>query len=249
MPALYACTRPDAGVDAPDADTEYSGGYLRMTMPAAHQRPQTVGEEIANAASHGVALVAAIASASWLIATARSPRAADIVGACVFGATMVLLYLASTLYHALPAGRAKRVFLKLDHGAIYLFIAGSYTPFALGVLGGPWGWTLFGLVWSLAAFGVTLKSIDRLSHPWLSTGLYLLMGWLVLIAAVPLVERVPLPGVALLAAGGLAYTVGVAFFVLDSRLRYAHAVWHGFVVAGTGFHFFAVLGYAAAPTA
>ena len=158
---------------------------------------------------------------------------------------MVLLYLASTLYHALPAGRAKRVFMKVDHRAIYVFIAGSYTPFVLGVLGGPWGWTLFGLVWALAAAGVALKAFDRLSHPWLSTGLYLVMGWLVLIAAVPLVEHMPMPGIALLVAGGVAYPAGVVFFMLDSRLRYAHAVWHAFVVAGTGFHFFAVLGYAA----
>ncbi|MEK9802850.1 MAG: hemolysin III family protein, partial [Curvibacter sp.] len=149
------------------------------------------------------------------------------------------------LYHALPPGRAKRVFMKLDHGAIYLFIAGSYTPFALGALGGPWGWTLFGLVWGMAALGITLKAFDRLSHPWLSTGLYLAMGWIVLIAAVPLVERVPTAGVALLVAGGLAYTGGVVFFLLDSKLRYAHAVWHAFVAAGTGLHFFAVLGYAA----
>jgi len=209
------------------------------------ERPQSLGEEIANSVSHGIALLAAVASIPFLVGAVRHFGAANVVGASVFAATMVLLYLTSTLYHALPAGRAKRVFLKLDHGAIYLFIAGSYTPFALGVLGGPWGWTLFGLVWALAAVGVTLKAFDRLRHPWLSTGLYLVMGWLVLIAAVPLVERVPLPGVALLVAGGLAYTAGVVFFVLDSRVRYAHAVWHGFVVAGTGFHFFAVLGYAA----
>lgn len=209
------------------------------------ERPQTLGEEIANSVSHGLALLAALAAAPVLIMAASRLHAANIVGASVFAATMVFLYLASTLYHALPSGRAKRVFLKLDHGAIYLFIAGSYTPFALGALGGPWGWTLFGLVWAMAAFGVTLKAFDRLTHPWLSTGLYLLMGWLVLIAAVPLVERVPSTGLALLVAGGLAYTVGVVFFVLDSRLRYAHAVWHGFVAAGTGFHFFAVLRYAA----
>ena len=160
----------------------------------------------------------------------RHLGAANVVGAAVFAATMVLLYLTSTLYHALPPGRAKRVFMKLDHGAIYLFIAGSYTPFALGVLGGPWGWTLFGLVWSIAAVGVTLKAFDRLSHPWLSTGLYLAMGWLALIATAPLLERVPSPGLVLLLAGGLAYTVGVVFFMLDSRVRYAHTVWHGFVV-------------------
>jgi hemolysin III len=209
------------------------------------ERAQTLGEEIANSVSHGVALLAAVVAVPFLIVAAADLGAANIVGASVFAVTMIMLYLASTLYHALPAGRAKRVFLKLDHGAIYVFIAGSYTPFALGALGGPWGWTLFGVVWSLAALGVALKAFDRLSHPWWSTGLYLVMGWLVLIAAVPLVERVPLPGVALLVAGGLAYTAGVVFFMLDSRVRYAHAVWHGFVVAGTGFHYFAVMGYAA----
>jgi hemolysin III len=203
-----------------------------------------VGEEIANSVSHGVALLAAIAAVPILVAAARHMSAGALVGTCVFAATMVLLYLTSTLYHAMPAGRAKRVFMKLDHGAIYVFIAGSYTPFALGALGGPWGWTLFGLVWAFAALGVTLKAFDRLTHPWMSTGLYLAMGWLVVIAAVPLFEHVALPGIALLAAGGLAYTAGVVFFMLDSRVRYAHAVWHGFVVAGTGCHVFAVLGYA-----
>jgi hemolysin III len=209
------------------------------------ERPQSLGEEIANSVIHGVALLAAILAVPFLLAAARHLGVANVVGASVFAATLVLLYLISVLYHALPVGRAKRVFMKLDHGAIYVFIAGSYTPFTLGALGGPWGWTLFGLVWSLAVFGVMLKGFGRLSHPWLSTGLYLLMGWLVLIAAVPLVERVALPGVALLVAGGLAYTAGVVFFMLDSRLRYAHAVWHSFVVVGTGCHFFAVLRYAA----
>lgn len=208
-------------------------------------RCQSRGEEIANSISHAVALLAAIGVVPLLIAVARQRNTAGFVGAIVFAATMVVLYLSSTLYHALPDGRAKRVFLKLDHGAIYLFIAGSYTPFALGALAGSWGWTLFGVVWSLAAVGVTLKAFGRLSRPWLSTGLYLVMGWLVLFAAVPLIQKVPLPGVELLVAGGLAYTLGVVFFVLDSRLKYAHAVWHGFVAVGTGFHFFAVLGYAA----
>ena len=209
------------------------------------ERPQSLGEEIANSVSHGVALLAAVVAVPFLIAAVRHLSVANIVGAGVFAAAMVLLYLTSTLYHALPTGRAKRIMLKLDHGAIYVFIAGSYTPFALGALAGPWGWTLFGLVWSLAIFGITLKTFNLLSHPWLSTGLYLIMGWLVLIAAIPLVERVPQPGVALLIAGGLAYTAGVVFFMLDSRLKYAHAVWHGFVIVGTSCHFFAVLGYAA----
>jgi len=208
-------------------------------------RLQTLGEEIANSVSHGVALLAAIASVPFLIASASRLSAASFIGAIVFATTMVLLYFTSTLYHALPAGRAKQVFLKLDYGAIYLFIAGSYTPFALGALGGVWGWTLFGVVWSLAAVGIVLKAFDRLSHPWLSTGLYLAMGWLVLVAAVPLVEHVPVPGLVWLVAGGLAYTVGVVFFVLDSRIRYSHAVWHAFVAAGTGCHFVAIMGYAA----
>lgn len=209
------------------------------------ERAQTLGEEIANSVSHGLTLVAALVATPILLVAVSPQSAANIVGAAVFAATMVLLYFTSTLYHALPQGRAKQVFMKLDHGAIYLFIAGSYTPFALGVMGGAWGWTLFGLVWAMAAIGITLKAFDRLSHPWLSTGLYLAMGWLVLIAAVPLVERVPSAGLTLLVAGGVAYTVGVVFFMLDSRLRYAHAVWHAFVAAGTALHYFAVLGYAA----
>ncbi len=209
------------------------------------ERSQTLGEEIANSVSHGLTLVAALVATPILLVAVSPQSAANIVGAAVFAATMVLLYFTSTLYHALPQGRAKRVFMKLDHGAIYLFIAGSYTPFALGVMGGAWGWTLFGLVWAMALMGIALKAFDRLSHPWLSTGLYLAMGWLVLIAAVPLVERVPSAGLTLLVAGGVAYTAGVVFFMLDSRVRYAHAIWHLFVAVGTALHYFAVLGYAA----
>ena len=215
---------------------------LQRNLP---KHPQTFGEEIANSISHAAALVAAIAGVPFLLASAQNESTASFIGALVFGITMVLLYLTSTLYHALPAGPAKQVFQKLDHGAIYLFIAGSYTPFSLGALGGPWGWSLFGLVWSLAAIGITLKALDRLSHPWLSTGLYLAMGWLVIIAAVPLLERVPLAGLLWLLAGGIAYSVGVIFFMLDSRLRYSHTVWHGFVALGTGCHFVAVQAYAA----
>jgi hemolysin III len=208
-------------------------------------RNQTVGEEIANSISHGLALVAALIGGPFLIIAASRQGAASIVAGVAFVVTMLLLYLASTLYHALPPGRAKQVFQKLDHSAIYLFIAGSYTPFALGALRGPWGWSLFGVVWSLALAGTVLKSMNLLSQAWLSTGLYLAMGWLVLVAAVPLVRAVPLPGLELLLLGGLAYTAGVVFYVLDSRLRYAHAIWHGFVGAGTAFHFFAILHYAA----
>lgn len=208
-------------------------------------RPQTRGEEIANSISHGLGALAALVAMPVLIVHASlEGTAADVVGVSIFAATMLLLYSISALYHALPEGRAKRVFFRLDHGSIYLFIAGSYTPFTLGVLGGAWGWSLFGVVWGLAAFGVVLKAGNRLSSPWLSTGLYLLMGWLVLVAAVPMFDRVSTAGLAWLTAGGLAYTLGVVFFVLDHRVRYAHFIWHLFVLAGTACHFFAVLWHA-----
>jgi len=209
------------------------------------ERAQSPGEELANSISHGVALLSAVIAVPFLIfASARHGTAVNIVGASVFAATMVLLYCASTLYHAMPHPRAKSLLKKLDHGAIYLLIAGTYTPFTLGVLGGPWGWTLFGLVWALAAVGVTLKAFDRISHPVWSTGLYIVMGWLVVIAVKPLLASIATPGLVLLAAGGLAYTLGVAFFALDSRVRYGHFIWHLFVIAGTTCHFFAVLFYA-----
>ena len=209
------------------------------------ERPQSPGEEIANSLSHGLGFVAAVASAPILVvATAQSGKTVNVIAAAVFAATMVLLYCASTIYHAVPYRRAKALLRKLDHGAIFLLIAGTYTPFMLGVLSGPWSWTLLGLVWSLAAVGVTLKAYDRIEHPVASLGLYLLMGWLCVFALGPLFERVPLQGLLLLGAGGFAYMAGVAFFATDSRMRYGHFIWHLFVLAGTGCHFFAILGYA-----
>jgi len=203
-----------------------------------------MAEEIANSVSHGLALLLSIIAVPFLFTASSHPGMVSIVGTSVFAVTMVTLYLSSTLYHALPASRAKGIVLKLDHVAIYFFIAGSYTPFALSALADTWSWTLFVSVWSLAILGATLKVLDLLKHPWLSTGLYLVMGWLVLIATMPLAASMPLPVNLLLVAGGLAYSAGVVFFVLDSRLRYAHAVWHCFVVLGTACHFFAVLSYA-----
>ncbi len=212
---------------------------------AVAERRQTRGEEIANSVSHGFGLAGAIAAMPiLLLTTARHGTATDVVAASVFSATMLLLYFASTIYHALPAGRAKRVLCRIDHAAIFVFIAGSYTPFTLGVLGGGWGFTLFGLVWGLAATGVVLKSLGGLDRPALSTGLYLGMGWLAVVAVVPIVERVAVGGIGWLLAGGLAYTAGVIFFANDSRWRYAHFVWHLFVVIGSACHFLAVLGYA-----
>ena len=209
------------------------------------ERPEPVGEEIANATSHGLGFLAALGGAPILIAhAARREGAAAVVGAAVFAATMVLLYLASTLYHALPRSRAKEVFQVIEHSAIFLLIAGTYTPFTLGVLRGPWGWTLFGLVWGLAAVGIGLKTVAGARHPILSTSLYLAMGWLVVMAIRPLRLRVPTAGLVLLVLGGLAYTTGVAFFAAK-RMPFAHFVWHLFVLAGTTCHFFAVLWYAA----
>jgi hemolysin III len=213
---------------------------------AVPEREQSRGEEIANSISHGIGLVAALVATPFLIMHAvRRGDTGFIVGASFFAPTMVLLYLASTIYHALPIGKAKRVFRVIEHSAIFLLIAGTYTPFTLGVLRGEWGWTLLGLVWGLAVAGVALQAFHRMSHRIVSTGLYLLMGWLVLIAVNPLYARLPASGLLWLVAGGVAYTGGVAFYSADSRLRYGHFIWHLFVMAGTACHYFAVLWYAA----
>jgi hemolysin III len=204
---------------------------------------QRLDEEIANSVSHGIALLVAIISVPFLLVEASRLSTAAIVGTSIFALTLVLLYLTSTLYHALPVSSAKDILLKLDHGAIYFFIAGSYTPFALGALSDIWSWVIFVVIWLFAISGAILKAFDLLSSSWLSTGLYLIMGWLVLIATIPLAGRMPMTVDVLLVAGGLAYSVGVVFFILDSRLRYAHTVWHCFVVLGTTCHFFAVLNY------
>lgn len=222
------------------------GSTIVDRPPAANKRGQSREEEIANTLSHGFGLIAALAATPFLILHAvRNEDAAFIVGASIFATTMVLLYLASTLYHALPAGRGKEVFRVIEHSAIFLLIAGTYTPFTLGILRGAWGWTLLGLVWGLALAGVALKALNRMAHPAFFTGLYLLMGWLIVIAAQPLSARVPTSGLLWLVAGGLAYTLGVIFFVLDARLRYGHFIWHLFVITGTACHYFAVYWYAA----
>lgn len=206
---------------------------------------QSQAEEIANSISHGMGLIAALVGTPFLIMHAvRHGDAGFIVGTSIFSATIILLYLASTLYHALPNGKAKRVFRVIEHSAIFLLIAGTYTPFTLGVLRGAWGWALFGVIWGLAVVGVALKAFNKASRPMLSTGLYLLMGWVVVIAVDPLFARVPSAGLLWLLAGGLSYTAGVAFFATDSRLKYGHLIWHLFVIAGTTCHYFAVLWYA-----
>ena len=208
-------------------------------------RPQSTGEEIANSVSHGVGLIAlAIAAPFLIVAAARDGTAANIVGASVFVGTIAALYLSSTLYHALPHPPVKRIFRVLDHNAIYLLIAGTYTPFTLGVLRGPWGWTLFGLVWSLALVGIVGNAVGAMRFPRLSTGVYLGMGWLVIVAIKPMWERLPAAGLLWLVAGGLAYTGGVGFYAASRRVRYAHFLWHLCVLTGTACHFVAVYRYA-----
>ena len=210
-----------------------------------HELPSlSFEEEIANSISHGLGLLLALVAAPVLVISAmRAGSFGFIVGAGVFGATMVLLYLASTLYHSLTHAGAKRLFRLFDHCAIFFLIAGTYTPFALGVLRGPWGWTLLIIVWTLALTGITLKAIQGTRHSWISIALYIVMGWLAVVATKPILTLVPLPGILLILAGGIAYTGGLAFFA--GQRRYSHFIWHLFVIAGTTCHFFAVLWYAA----
>ena len=210
------------------------------------ERPQTLGEEIANAVSHGIGFLLAVASLPVLVmVAARHGTAVNVVAVSVFSATMIVLYLVSALYHAAPEGRVKAFLNRVDHAAIYLFIAGSYTPFALGVLHGAWGWTLFGAIWAMAAAGVAVKLLNLLKHPLWSTGLYVAMGWFAIVAAGPLIHAMPWAGLAWLLAGGIAYTAGAVVFMFDSRVPYLHFAWHLFVLAGTTCHFFAALWYAA----
>jgi hemolysin III len=207
-------------------------------------REQSGDEEIANAVSHGVGLAVSLAAAPVLIAHAAAQgHWRQILGASVFAASMVLLYSTSTLYHALPRGRAKRVLRVVEHSGIYLLIAGTYTPFTLGALHGGWGWTLLALIWSLAVMGIVFTTLGGVRYTAASTALYLAMGWLVVIAARPLWLSVPAPGLAWLLVGGLAYTIGVAFYTAK-RLPFGHFVWHVFVLVGTTCHFVAVMWYA-----
>jgi hemolysin III len=219
---------------------------MRIRRLLAEQRPQTLGEEIANSVSHGVGFLLAVAALPILLrqCAQRGGEPLDYMALTLFAATMMLLYGVSAVYHALPAGRIKAIFNRFDHAAIYLFIAGSYAPFALGALRGGLGWMLFGVVWALAAMGALAKLLNRLSHPLLSTGLYIAMGWLAVFAAGPLLERVAPAGLTLLLAGGVAYTLGAIVFLFDSRVRYAHFVWHLFVIGGSTCHFFAALWHA-----
>ena len=201
-------------------------------------------EEVANSISHGLGLVLAIVAVPILVlAAVRAGSVRFIVGASVFGGTMILLYLASTLYHSITHEVGKNICRVFDHTAIFLLIAGTYTPFSLGVLRGPWGWSLLAVIWTLAIVGITLKVRKRTRHSRITIVLYVIMGWLAIVAVKPMVMLRPVPGILLIFAGGIAYTGGLAFFAAQ-RIRYNHFIWHLFVIAGTTCHFVAVLWYA-----
>ena len=204
-------------------------------------RPQSAGEERANALSHGFGFLLSMASLPILVKhVARQCSALEVAAASVFSGTMILLYLVSALYHAVSVHHIKRWLNRLDHAAIYLFIAGSYTPFALGLQQGSRAWALFCTVWALAACGITVKLLNCLQHPGLSIALYLAMGWLAVVAAAPTLARMPGQGLTWLMAGALCYSVGAMVFLLDHRVRYAHFVWHLLVMGGSGCHYLAV---------
>ena len=211
--------------------------------PSSTSRPHSLGEEIANSVTHGVGLALSVAALPVLVAKAfRQGDGLRVASVAVFGATLVALYAASTLYHSIPHPRARAVLRAVDHSAIYLLIAGTYTPFAMGALRDDGGTLLLAAVWTLALSGISCRTLLGPRFHRVSVALYVAMGWLVLFAIRPMIAHVATPGLVWLFAGGAAYTGGVAFYAWK-RLPYGHMVWHLFVLAGSICHFFAVLGY------
>jgi hemolysin III len=198
-----------------------------------------------NGYTHLVGALLALTGATVLIVMgALQGDPWKVVSFAIYGAGLVLLYGFSTLYHS-TRGRAKRFFQKLDHNAIYLLIAATYTPFTLVTLRGPWGWSLFGIVWALALLGMLQESLFGHGTRRLSLVIYVLMGWVGIVAIVPLIEALSPAGFAWLAAGGVIYTIGIVFYVFDDRFKHWHGIWHLFVVGGSAAHYVAVLGYVA----
>ncbi|MES9971846.1 MAG: hemolysin III family protein [Candidatus Thiodiazotropha sp.] len=209
----------------------------------------SLGEEIAHAVTHGIGIVLSIAGLVILVTfAALNGDAWHITSCSIYGASLILLYTASTLYHGIPNPRAKLVLQRIDHAAIFVLIAGTYTPYTLVNLRGEWGWTLFGLVWGLAILGVFLEVLVKRRIKWLSLSFYLGLSWMVVIAIKPLLNAVETGGLILLLAGGLCYSLGVIFYIWK-RLAYHHAVWHLFVMAGSLLHFFSILFYVVPPSA
>ena len=214
-----------------------------MTAHKLRAETYSAAEEIAHSLTHGAGLLLGLVALVLLVVFASRAGSAIVVTACsIYGITLVVLYAASTFYHALPPGRGKRIFEILDHAAIFLLIAGTYTPFTLVTLRGRWGWSLFGVIWGLAVAGMVLEAVTRGRARRLQLLLYLAMGWGLAVAARPLVQELAPGGLVLLVSGGLAYTLGVIFYSWK-RMPFHHAVWHVFVLAGSICHFFAVLLY------
>ncbi|HEY4932565.1 MAG TPA: hemolysin III family protein [Terriglobales bacterium] len=205
-----------------------------------------LGDIIANSVTHGMGALIALAGAIVLVVSAVGGTAWQVVSCSLFGGTLVLVYVCSTLYHSLVRTRARQVFRIIDHSAIYLLIAGTYTPFALVSLHGRLGWFLFAIVWGLAVLGIVFKSFAIGRFEIASVVVYLGMGWLGVFATRPLLHALTWHGIAWIALGGLFYTVGIIFYTLD-RMSYFHAFWHLFVLAGSSCHYFAVLFYVAQP--
>ncbi len=220
---------------------------ITVSTPGQAPGRYSIGEEIAHAVTHGVGLLLSIGGLAVLVAfSALYGDVWHITSTSIYGATLVLLYGASTLYHGIPHAKAKRVLQRFDHAAIFLLIAGTYTPFTLVNLRGDMGWSLFGLVWCIAIVGMVLELVCSNRYKRLSISLYLGLGWLILIAIKPMLNSVETGGLLLLLAGGLCYSLGVIFYVWK-KLVYHHAVWHLFVLTGSALHFFSVLFYVVPP--
>lgn len=205
--------------------------------------PYTFGEELANSISHGIGLVLALGGSVILVVNgAMHGDAWQITSVCIFGASLILLYGASTLYHSISNVKAKKVLRLIDHISIYLLIAGTYTPIMLVNMRGPWGWSLFGVVWGLATLGIAFQFSHLHRMEKLRPTIFLLMGWAIVIGFKPLMESIAPGGLALIAAGGGAYTLGVLFYAWE-KLPYNHAIWHLFVLTGSVCHYFAILFY------
>ncbi len=203
----------------------------------------TFGEELANSITHGLGIALSIAGLVVMVVfSATNGDAWHVVSSAIYGSTMILLYTASTLYHSFQNPNVKRVLRVVDHSMIYLLIAGTYTPFTLVTLRGGWGWSLFGVIWGLALAGIGFKLFFTGRFPKISTIIYIVMGWLAVIAIKPLMEVLPAGGLFYLFAGGLSYTLGVIFYVWH-KMPYHHAVWHLFVLGGSVLHFFGILFY------
>ncbi len=203
----------------------------------------SIGEEIANSVTHGVGALLSIGGLAVLVGfSSLRGNSWHITSCSIFGSTLILLYIASTLYHSIPLPNIKGILRQIDHSAIYLLIAGTYTPFLLVNLRGPWGWSLFGTIWGIALLGIILKTTSFGRRPGISLALYLIMGWIIIVAFKPMLAAIDQKGLELLLFGGLAYSSGIIFYVWE-KLPYSHAIWHLFVMMGSCLHFFAILFY------